>query len=388
MLLTDDQQALRELARRFARERLQPGYQKRERDSGIDRELCLEMGRLGLVGIDLPEDLGGMGMSGVATGLLIEDIAYGDINVSYVQLLASLMGTIIARNAAPELARDWVPKVVAGEAIVALGLTEPRGGSDAANLALKARRDGDHYVLRGEKASISFGDQADVVVLFARTGEAASGARGVSAFLVPLTLPGVQRTRYDDLGSRLVGRGSLFFDDVRIPADHRIGAEGKGFTQVMQGFDYSRVLIALQCISAAQASIDETWTYVQERKTFGLPLAQYQGVTFPLVEAETLLAAARQLCYHALELRDAGRPHTAEAAMVKWLAPKTAFDAIHQCLLTFGHYGWSTDLPHQQRLRDVMGLEIGDGTAQVMKLIVARERVGRVAVQYAAQEKS
>ena len=388
MLLTDDQQALRELARRYARERLQPGYQKRERESGIDRELCREMGRLGLVGIDLPEDLGGMGMSGVATGLLIEDIAYGDINVSYVQLLASLMGTIIARNAAPELARAWVPKIVAGEAIVALGLTEPRGGSDAANLALKARLDGDHYVLHGEKASISFGDQADVVVLFARTGDAASGARGVSAFLVPLTLPGVQRTRYDDLGSRLVGRGSLFFDDVRIPADHRIGAEGKGFTQVMQGFDYSRVLIALQCISAAQASIDETWAYVQERKTFGLPLAQYQGVTFPLVEAETLLAAARQLCYHALELRDTGRPHTAEAAMVKWLAPKTAFDAIHQCLLTFGHYGWSTDLPHQQRLRDVMGLEIGDGTAQVMKLIVARERVGRVAVQYAAQEKS
>ena len=221
MLLTDDQQALRELARRYARERLQPGYQKRERESGIDRELCREVGRLGLVGIDLPEDLGGMGMSGVATGLLIEDIAYGDINVSYVQLLASLMGTIIARNAAPELARAWVPKIVAGEAIVALGLTEPRGGSDAANLALKARLDGDHYVLHGEKASISFGDQADVAVLFARTGDAAPGARGVSAFLVPLTLPGVQRTRYDDLGSRLVGRGSLFFDDVRIPADHR-----------------------------------------------------------------------------------------------------------------------------------------------------------------------
>jgi cyclohexanecarboxyl-CoA dehydrogenase len=386
MLLTDDQQALRELASRFARERLAPGYQRREREAGIDRALCREMGRLGLVGVDLPEAFGGSGMTGVTTGLVIEDIAYGDFNVSYVQLLASLMGTILARNASPELAQAWVPKLAAGEAIVALGLTEPRGGSDAAHLALKAVREGDHYVLRGEKASISFSDQADAIVLFARTGAADSGAGGVTAFLAPLALPGVQRTRYDDVGSRIVGRGSIFFDDVRIPVDHRVGAEGRGFTQVMQGFDYSRVLIALQCIAAAQASIDETWAYVKERRTFGLPLAQYQGVTFPLVEFETQLAAARQLCYHALELRDAGRPHTAEAAMVKWFAPKTAFDAIHQCLLTFGHYGWSTDLPHQQRLRDVMGLEIGDGTAQVMKLIVARERVGRLAVQYAKQE--
>jgi len=386
MLLTDDQQALRELASRFARERLAPGYQKREKEAGVDRALCREMGGLGLIGVDLPEALGGMQLSGVTTGLLIEDIAYGDFNVSYVQLLASLMGTIIANNASPALAQAWVPKLVTGEAIVALGLTEPRGGSDAAHLALKARRDGEQYVLRGEKASISFSDQADAIVVFARTGAAESGAGGVTAFLVPLDLAGVQRTRYDDVGSKLVGRGSVFFDDVRIPADHRVGAEGRGFTQVMQGFDYSRVLIALQCIAAAQASIDETWAYVKERRTFGLPLAQYQGVTFPLVEFETMLAAARQLCYHALELREAGKPHTAEAAMVKWFGPKTAFDAIHQCLLTFGHYGWSTDLPHQQRLRDVMGLEIGDGTAQVMKLIVARERVGRLAVQYARQE--
>jgi cyclohexanecarboxyl-CoA dehydrogenase len=125
--------------------------------------------------------------------------------------------------------------------------------------------------------------------------------------MVPLDLPGVQRTRYDDVGSAIVGRGSVFFDDVRIPLDHRVGDEGRGFTQVMQGFDYSRVLIALQCLAAAQASIDEAWRYVRERQTFGLPLAQYQGVTFPLVEAETLVAATRQLCYHALELRDAGR---------------------------------------------------------------------------------
>lgn len=386
MLLTEDQRALIDVASRFARERLAPGYQQREREAspGIDRALCREMGLLGLIGVDLPEEYGGLGASGLTAGLITEAIAYGDFNVSYVQLLASLMGSLITRHAAPGLAREWVTRLAAGEVLVGLGLTEPRGGSDAANLTVGARRDGGDYILRGEKASITFSDQADALVLFARTGQQSEGARGVSAFLVPLALPGVQRTRYQDVGSRIIGRGSVFFDDVRIPVDHRLGDEGKGFTQVMQGFDFSRVLIALQCIAAAQASIDEAWSYAKERRTFGLPLAQYQGVTFPLVESETLLAATRQLCYHALELRDAGRPHTAEAAMVKWLGPKTAFDAIHQCLLTFGHYGWSMDLPHQQRMRDVMGLEIGDGTAQIMKLIVARERVGRIAVQYGA----
>jgi len=198
---------------------------------------------------------------------------------------------------------------------------------------------------------------------------------------------GVSTSRFNDIGSKAVGRGSIFFDDVEVPATHRLSGEGMGFAQVMQGFDYSRALIGLQCAAAAQASLDETWGYVKERHAFGAPIAQYQGVTFPLAEGETMIAALRQLCYHALELRDAGAPHTAEAAMCKWLGPKTAVDVIHQCLLTHGHYGWSFDLPHQQRLRDVMGLEIGDGTAQIMKLIIAREKAGKVAVQYAGKQK-
>ena len=387
MILTDDQRALRDTARRFAEHKLLPDYQKREQSERLDRDLVREIGELGLIAPDLPEQYGGLGASGLTTGILIEQVGWGDINVSYVPLMASLTGKVIAGHARPALAEAWLPRMIRGESIVALGLTEPRGGSDAANLALRARRDGDSWVLNGEKTSISFADQADAIVLFARTGAAEDGARGISAFLVPLTLPGIQRTHFNDSGSHIIGRGSVFFDDVRIPADHLLGDEGKGFVQVMQGFDYSRVLIALQCIGAAQASLDEAWAYTKERSAFDAPLAQYQGVSFPLAEYDSQIAATRQLCYHALDLRDHGEAHTAEAAMVKWLGPKTAVDTIHQCLLTFGHYGWSMDLPHQQRLRDVMGLEIGDGTAQVMKLIIARERVGRVAVQYAKESK-
>ena len=387
MLFDEDQLALRDMARRFAREQLKPDYQKRESESGIDRALFREMGALGLLGVDLPEQYGGMGLSGVTAGIIIEEIAYGDFNVSYAQLLCSLMGAIIHRNAQPALAREWIPRLIAGEVLIGLGLTEPRGGSDAANLQVRARRAGDQYILSGEKTSITFSDQMEAVVLFARTGDADEGARGVSAFLVPCDFKGITRTRLNDVGSKIIGRGSVFFDDVRVSAQNRLGEEGRGFTQVMQGFDYSRILIALQCIAAAQASIDETYEYVKQREAFGAPLAQYQGVTFPLVEFETLLSACRQLCYHGLALRDAGMAHTAEAAMVKWMGPKTAFDAIHQCILSFGHYGWSMDLPHQQRLRDVMGLEIGDGTAQIMKLVVARERLGRIAVQYSPENR-
>lgn len=373
--LTEEQQAFVETARRFAREKVAPGYMRREQEGVVDRALVREMGALGLIAPELPEALGGLGTPSVTSGLIAEEIGYADINVAYLQILGSLNGKIIASYASPALASVWIPRLVAGEAIVCIGLTEPRGGSDAAHLALSARRDGDHYVLKGEKSSISMADQADAVVVFARTGSAADGAKGVSAFLVPMQTKGVSTSRFNDLGSKAIGRSSIFFDEVIVPVENRLADEGKGFVQVMQGFDFSRALIGLQVLGAAQASLDESWRYVQERQAFGAPIGKNQGVTFPLAEAETLVAATRQLCLHTLALRDAGQPHTAEAAMCKWLAPKTAVDVIHQCLLTHGHYGWSLDLPHQQRLRDVMGLEIGDGTAQIMKMIVARERM-------------
>ena len=386
MILNDDQKALLESARRFAREVLLPGYQQRDRDGILDRGLVRQMGELGLLGMDLPEAHGGMGLDGVTTGLVAEALAWGDFNVSAVPVGISLNGAILVRHAQAAVRDLWVPRMVRGEAVVAICLTEPRGGSDASNLQLKARRvsdsSGDHYVINGEKTSITFADRADAYLIFARTGRPDEGARGVSAFFVPASTPGIQTLKFDDLGSAVIGRGQVFFDDVRIPLDHRLGDEGKGFTQVMQGFDYSRALIGLQACGAAQASLDEAWAYTKEREAFGRPIGQFQGVSFPLAEGESQIEAVRQLCYHTLGLRDAGLPHTKEAAMCKWMGPKFAVEVIHQCLLTFGHYGWSKDLPHQQRLRDVMGLEIGDGTAAVMKLIIARERIGRVAVQY------
>jgi cyclohexanecarboxyl-CoA dehydrogenase len=370
---TPEQASFRETAARFAADVLAPAYKRLEAEGRVPLELRRQMGELGLIGVELPPELGGLGVDHVTSGVVIEAVAEGDFNVAYIQLLASLCGTIVARHAAPEVAAEILPKVCSGERIIALALTEPQGGSDAAALRLKAVRDGDDYVLTGEKTSISMADQSDHAVVFARTGTEAERARGVSAFLVDLDAPGITRTRFHDIGEHAIGRGSIFFDGVRVPAARRLGAEGAGFVQVMQGFDFSRALIGLQCLAIARVSLAETWRYVAERRTFGRPLADNQGVTFPLAEHETLVEAARLLCYRTLAAKDAGAPHTREAAMCKWWAPKLAFEVVQQCLLLHGHAGYSTELPFEQRLRDVLGLQIGDGTAQIMKLIIARE---------------
>ncbi len=374
--LTDTQREYRDRAREIARQQLAPGYQARERAGRIDPELRCEIGRLGLIGPELPTQLGGRGLDRVTAGVITEEIARGDINVAYLQVVGSLVGQILAGNARSEIASAWVPKICSGEAIVGIGLTEPQGGSDAGMPQLTATRDGDSWILNGVK-SLSFGDAAAAAVVFARTGPSSARGKDISAFLVGLDLPGVARERYTDMGTTAVGRGEAHFTDVRISGDQLLGDEGRGFTQVMQGFDFSRALIGLQCLATAQQTVDETWQYVGKREAFGRPLSKNQGVAFPLAEAETQLSAARLLCYQTLWLKDTDQPHTAQAAMCKWWAPKLAYDVVTQCLLLHGQYGYRTELPIEQRLRDVLGLQIGDGTAQIMKLVIARQYLGR-----------
>ena len=378
--LSDEQQALIESASRFAKNRLAPHYREREKAQCIEPELIREMGDLGFLGVELPEAVGGLGVDCLTSGLLLEQIAYGDFNVSYVNLLTSLCGQIVAHYAKSDLALEWLGKALRGEVAIALALTEPNAGSDAAQLKLKARREGKDFILSGEKTSISMATQAGIAVVFARTGEESERAHGISAFLVPLDAAGITRTAFDDLGTRPVGRGSIFFDGVHISQDLMLGDEGQGFVQVMQGFDYSRALIGLQCLGVARASLDEAWRYSQEREAFGKPIGDFQGVSFPLAECETYYEACRSLCLRTLWLKDRHLPHTAEAAMCKWWAPKLSCEIIQQCLLTHGHGGYGSDYHFGQRYRDVLGLQIGDGMANIMKMIIARQMKKRFAV--------
>jgi len=372
-------EALAAQARRFADARVAPGFLERDRTRVLDRALMRELGELGFIAPELPPAYGGLGLGRLAAGVIHEAIARADLSFSYVNLLASLAGNILARHASPELAKRWLPRLTRGDALLAIALTEPRGGSDAANLQLRMERDGAHYVLTGEKTSISAADQADACVVFARTGAPESGARGVSALLVPTDAKGLTRTRFDCHGQRAIGRGSLFFDGVRVPVDHLLGREGEGFVQVMQGFDFSRALIGLMVLAVAKGTLEETWAHVAGRKAFGQPLSAFQGVSHALAEWDTQVAAARLLCLQTLWLADREQPHTAEAAMCKWWAPKLAYDVVHECLLLHGHGGYDRGVL-EQRLRDVLGFQLGDGTGHVMKTVIARARAGRAAV--------
>ncbi len=377
--LDDDLVALADQVRRFATERIAPGFIERDRTRVLDRGLMRAMGELGFIAPELPESVGGQGLGSLAAGVIHEEVARADLSLSYINLLASLNGQILAEHGDPGLVRPWLDRLIQGDALLAIGLTEPRGGSDAANLQLRIERVGDHYVINGEKTSISAADQADAVVLFGRTGAPDAGARGVTAVLVPTDLPGLTRNRFECHGQRAIGRGSLFFENVRVPVSHRLGDEGKGFVQVMQGFDFSRALIGLQVLAVARVALEETWAYVAQRQAFGKPLSAFQGVSHTLADFDTQVEAARLLCLQTLWLKDRGAAHSAEAAMCKWWGPKLAYDTIHQCLLMHGHGGYDHGLM-EQRLRDVLGFQIGDGTAQIMKTVIARTRAGRAAV--------
>lgn len=377
--ITEDLEYLAETVEKFAQKYIAPGFLERDQTRTFDRDLVKKMGEMGFIAPELPEEYGGQGMGRLAAGVIHEAIAKADLSFSYINLLASLNGQILAEHGDPEVVRPWLAKLTAGEAIFSIGLTEPRGGSDAANLRLKIEREGDEYILNGEKTSISAADQADASVIFGRTGSVESGAHGVTALLVPMNLPGISTTRFDCHGQRAIGRGSIFFDNVRVPVNHRLGEENKGFIQVMQGFDFSRALIGLQVLAVARVSLDEAWEYAAQREAFGKPLTAFQGVSHPLADYETQVEAARLLCLQTLWLKDNHLPHTSEAGMCKWWGPKLAYDVVHQCLLTFGHAGYDRGVM-EQRLRDVLGFQIGDGTAQIMKTIIARHKAGRKAV--------
>ncbi len=374
---TEEQELFRRTIRDFVQREIRPMSPQWDKTHEYPKDIFRKMGELGMPGVRIPAEYGGGGLDRVTSGIAAEEVARGDLSCGYSIMLGGLLGDLINEFAVDRLKQEWLPRIASGESVVALGLTEPSAGSDAAAIKLKAARDGDEYVLNGEKTSISMCTVADAIILFARTGSEEERHRGVSAFLVPLNLQGITTTKFNDMGHHAVGRGSVFFDNVRIPVDHLMSTEGTGFVQVMMGFDYTRAVIGLMCLGVAAQSVEDTIQYVKERQAFGKPIARFEGVSFPIAEALTKIDAARWQCYRTLWLKDNDLPHTAEAAMCKWWGPRLSVEVIHDMLLLHGHYGYTDEFPLEQRLRDVIGLEIGDGTAQIQKIVVARERIGK-----------
>ena len=371
----EDQEAYRQTVRRFAAKVLAPHYQSDDKTATFRRQQALDMAAMGLTGLRIPTRYGGQEASAVIAGIATEEVGRADFNATYLIINTALISDIIVRNATPQQQAAWLPGIATGQTVPCICITEPGHGTDAASLELKAIRTGTGWTLHGEKTSITLGMASDRAVVLARTG--GPGARGVSAFWVDLHHPTVTRSAFDDLGSRAIGRASLHFDGTPVKDGDLIGAEGGGFVSVMQGFDYSRAIIGLGCIGAAEASLDEALQWSRDRVAFGQPIGTFQGVAFPLAECATYLKGARHICLEALWRKDNGLEHSSEAAMAKFWAPKLATEVIHQCLLTIGHVAYSSEAPIGQRLRDVIGLEIGDGTAQVSKLVISRHLLGR-----------
>jgi cyclohexanecarboxyl-CoA dehydrogenase len=373
--LDDEQRAFRDAVAAFAREKLAGDYAGADRRGAFREGLVGEMAGMGLIGLRIPVEHGGQGADALTTGIAAEEVARADLNAAYLILLPALVAEVLVGAANEDQRERWLPAIAEGETLPCFCLTEPEHGSDAASIALRAERDGSGWRLTGEKTSISLGMSAHTALVFARTGE--QGARGISAFYVELDDRYVTRAPFADLGERAIGRASLAFDGHPAAAQALVGREGEGFVRCMRGFDYSRALIALMCLACAEQSLQEAIDYARERRAFGEPISRRQEVAFPLVELSARLRGARWLCYEALWLRDQGLAHAFEANAAKWWGPRLAVEICHQALLTFGHAAYSEELPQAQRLRDVIGLEIGDGTAQIAKLVAARHLFGR-----------
>ncbi len=373
---SEEQEMFRRTARDFAQRELAPGGKERVKQDRYPRELLKRIADMGFLGIVTPSEYGGQGADWVTLGIAIEELSKVDYGAGLAVSVPAILSRALLARGSEEMRRKWFPPVAKGEWISCLAVTEPHCGSDAAAIKTTAVRDEDGYLLSGEKTSITFGMIADFAMMPVKTDPMAK-ARGVSFFLVPLDLPGITRSLIPDMGYKPVTAASIFLDNVRLPAENRIGGEGEGFYVVMGQFDVLRVCLALTVLGVAEASLEDAISYAKQRTAFGQPIARFEGVSFKIAEHATWLEAARLLCYRALWLADQGSPHTKEAAMSKWLAPVVAVNAIHDSLLIHGHVGYSEEYPIEQRLRDAIGFEMADGTAQIMKMIIARELMGR-----------
>jgi cyclohexanecarboxyl-CoA dehydrogenase len=365
---------LRRAAREFATRELALGAKERAETIRIPNWMIKKIAELGYVGMIAEEKYGGQSMDMMSVGIVAEEFGKVDITAPTLVTVPSAY-CFLLKYGSEELRRQWLPKLCRGELIGAFGLTEPSCGTDAAALKMTASRNGGSYILDGEKAPVSRAMQAGVFLVWAKTSPE-DGGRGISCFLVPADTPGISCSEIPFAGQRPTNFASVFFDSVKVPSTNRVGDEGKGFHIVMEAFDLLRVWIGLAVLGQAETSLDEVTAYVKSRTAFGHPIAKFEAISFRIAEAATKLDAGRLLCYRALWMFDRGLKNIKESAMCKWYATETAVDIIHDCILMMGHYGYSTEYPLVQRMLDVMGYQIAEGTPEALKLVIVREVLG------------
>lgn len=372
---SEEQVLFRESIRKFVKNEIIPRAREIGKRDNIPSDLWKKICDFGIIGIVAPEQYGGQPGDSIILGIAAEEIGKGDVSLA-ATLIPNIGSCLILQNGPARVQKEWIASITRGQKLSCFAVTEPDCGTDAAALKTVAKREGDSYILNGEKTSIGWGMCADVAIVFAKT-DPREGAKGVSSFVLPLDFRGIGKSKLENMGLKPVSPASLVFDNVHIPGEHVLGQEGKGFQMMTKALDLMRVLNALISLGAAEAVMEETIEYVKQRVAFGKPIGKFEGVSFKIAEAATLREAARGLCYRSLWLRDQGIRYTKEAAMCKWWSTKVAVEIIHDALLLHGHFGYSAEALIEQRLRDVIGHQLADGTPEGMKLIIVRELLGK-----------
>ncbi|MCZ2438728.1 MAG: acyl-CoA dehydrogenase family protein [Burkholderiales bacterium] len=378
MILTEAQIQIQRAARTFARAQLAPHAARWDESATFPREALRRMGELGLMGVTVPEAWGGAGADAVSLALALEEIAAGDASCATVMSGHNSVGCMpLLQFGSPEQKQRFLQPMARGELLSAFCLTEAHGGSDAAALTTRARRELDDYVIDGSKQFITSGSQADLALVFART-DPSGGRRGISAFIVPTSTPGYVVGRVErKLGQHASDTCQIRFEAMRVPAALRLGQEGQGLRIALANLEGGRIGIAAQAVGIARAALDKALVYARERVVFGKAIVEHQAVGFRLAAMATRIESARQLVLHAAQLRDYGKPCLMEACMAKLVASEAAEWVCSEAMQVLGGYGYLVDHGVERLYRDARVCRIYEGTNDIQHLVILRELLDR-----------
>jgi butyryl-CoA dehydrogenase len=373
MLLDENQEMVRDMARRFATQRLAPNSAEWDRTSHFPKDVIQEMGALGLMGMLVPEEWDGTMSDSVSYAVALEEVAVGNGAISTIMSVHNSVGCVPILHYGTEAQKDeFLRPMARGEWLGAFCLTEPQAGSDASALRTRARRTSSGWVLNGTKQFITSGKNANIAIVFAVTNPDA-GKRGISAFIVPTKTPGYRVASIErKLGQHLSDTAQIAFDDMEIPAENLLGAEGEGYRIALSNLEGGRIGIASQSVGMARAALEAALAYANERESMGSKLIAHQAVAFRLADMATRIEAARQLVLHAASLRDAGKPALKEASMAKLFASEMAEKICSNAIQIFGGYGYIADFPVERIYRDVRVCQIYEGTSDNQRMVIAR----------------
>jgi alkylation response protein AidB-like acyl-CoA dehydrogenase len=373
IMLTPEQQALQQSAREFAAREVMPGAGRRDETGEFPREIVARLGEMGLMGLAFPPEHGGRGGDFVGYALLVEELARADASVAITLLAHTLCASHIHAFGSAEQKKEWLVPLARGERLGAWALTEPAGGSDAAAIRTRAVADGGGWRLSGNKFFITNGSRADTLVIMAVT-DPARGREGISAFVAPADTAGIAKGKnLDKLGFRSSDTVGLMLKEARLPGESLIGEPGSGFAQAMAVLDAGRIGLAAMAVGIGRACLEESIAYARKREAFGHPIADFQAIQWMLADMATELDAARLLVHRAARLKDAGERFTREAAMAKLYASEAAMRAAVKGVQVHGGHGYTRAFPVERYLREAKLCEIGEGTSEVQRMVIAKE---------------